>query len=460
MDCQDWTKKRRYARIQIRPDFTHESVVEAVKENLKELWPGWETVRLVDRSSRREVFEIRRELFGKTEYAAVHVFSASENGDARVCRRAAGEYMLLRELNGSGHTVYAEEIRCEPLEPPFGWNAVIKTEPVTPLKDAVPETVDERTVIRIGKELCRALEHCRKLGIVHRAVQPGNIFVSANGVCKLGGFGAAKAAAPWIPDLKELGLGTPFRRSASEREHTGEAFIYTLSFPDWAEGDLPVMAVREQGNVAELCGRSEASDWNGGLWSEAEEPDMDPISDFSAPEALYGGDGHSSDLYSLGMVLCWLANGKQLPKAAAILSATLNATDNCSPGLARILCKATAYDLKSRYYSPEDMLADLEALGSAEYLRKEHGNREAAAAALEEKPGTVPEPPVRDRERQTNREEESWRRSEARHRELLRSQSGRAEEAQQIKIPQFKEEESWRRSEALHRAWLKSVEKR
>ena len=52
--------------------------------------------------------------------------------------------------------------------------------------------LDETEVIRLGIELCRALEVCHRQGILHRDIKPGNILVSKNGEFKLGDFGVAR----------------------------------------------------------------------------------------------------------------------------------------------------------------------------------------------------------------------------------------------------------------------------
>ena len=51
--------------------------------------------------------------------------------------------------------------------------------------------IDE--VVRIGDELCRALEHAHGRGIVHRDLKPGNIYLDEDGSVKLGDFGLAVA---------------------------------------------------------------------------------------------------------------------------------------------------------------------------------------------------------------------------------------------------------------------------
>ena len=53
-------------------------------------------------------------------------------------------------------------------------------------------TMDEAEIIRLGEDVCTALEYCEKAKVVHRDIKPDNIFVSEMGNYKLGDFGVAK----------------------------------------------------------------------------------------------------------------------------------------------------------------------------------------------------------------------------------------------------------------------------
>ena len=87
--------------------------------------------------------------------------------------------------------------------------------------------MSELQAIKLGIDIADALEHCRRVGIVHRDVKPGNLLVSGEGVFKLGDFGTASANSGLNRDL----VGTR-RYLAPESELRGESThrsdIYSL----------------------------------------------------------------------------------------------------------------------------------------------------------------------------------------------------------------------------------------
>lgn len=64
---------------------------------------------------------------------------------------------------------------------------------LTPLLDYLNNnSISEREVLKIGIDICRALEVCNQKKIIHRDVKPENIFISSTGDFKLGDFGIAR----------------------------------------------------------------------------------------------------------------------------------------------------------------------------------------------------------------------------------------------------------------------------
>lgn len=180
--------------------------------NLYPVWPGWETVRIIGRGGYGAVYEIARcDCNGEIERAAMKVISIpqnpgvietmySEGYDTESITRTlekysndiVSEYSLMRKLNGTANVVSCDDYRKVRHADGLGWDIFIRMELLTPLTKALPEHVNEETVLEIGLDLTSALELCSRFSIVHRDIKPQNIFVSDLGDYKLGDFGIAK----------------------------------------------------------------------------------------------------------------------------------------------------------------------------------------------------------------------------------------------------------------------------
>lgn len=311
------------------------------------VYPGWETVRKIDNGSFGAVYEIRRELFGVIEKAALKHISIPQNENDVEELYSCGydeasikshyesyladivrEYQLMSEMKGHTNVVYCDDIRCSEKKGSLGWDVYIKMELLTPLMKALDQVSEEEQIIRLGKELCGALSLCRSRSIIHRDIKPQNIFLSRDGDFKLGDFGIAKTV----------------------EKTAGGTKIGTYSY--------------------------------------------------MAPE-VYNNQpyGHEADIYSLGLVLYWLLNDRRLPffpappavpKASDMDQARLRRfrgdplppPAHGSDELKKIVLKACAFDPKDRYGSAEEMLQDLEKLEDGAAVRSAERNEDKTAEII------------------------------------------------------------------------------
>ena len=217
-------------------------------ENLQVFLPGWETVRCIGSGSSGKVYELKKkDEYGGDFHSALKVISIPstqkeyeemESTMSEFAMRSklrdkveeiSGEYRLMGVLRGHPNIVNCEDQMIIPHENDLGWDIYIRMELLTSLPDYVHEngmTVSE--VIKLGIDICSALELCRQNNIIHRDIKPQNIFVSKYGGFKLGDFGVAKVSK--INDRADM-VGT-YSYMAPEvykgKTYDGRVDIYSL----------------------------------------------------------------------------------------------------------------------------------------------------------------------------------------------------------------------------------------
>ena len=176
------------------------------------IMPGWETVRCLGSGSSGKVYELmKKDEYGGNFHSALKVItipSSQQEYDEMLrtmseyqmraklrskVESISNEYRLMSVLKGHPNIVSCEDTMIVPHTDDIGWDIYIRMELLTSLPDYVHAnglTVSQ--VIKIGTDICSALELCRSNGIIHRDIKPQNIFVSKYGDYKLGDFGVAK----------------------------------------------------------------------------------------------------------------------------------------------------------------------------------------------------------------------------------------------------------------------------
>ncbi|MDD6310834.1 MAG: protein kinase [Firmicutes bacterium] len=119
------------------------------------------------------------------------------------------EISTLMRLKGTGHIVnYEDHIVAKRPNLP-GWIIILKMEYLRPISKIIkvnPNFANDLTeIVRMGIDICKALELCSKFNIVHRDIKPENIFRTGFGNYKLGDFGIAWMNDKSVTDINRRG---------------------------------------------------------------------------------------------------------------------------------------------------------------------------------------------------------------------------------------------------------------
>ncbi|MCL1791001.1 MAG: protein kinase [Peptococcaceae bacterium] len=177
------------------------------------LWGSWRVESMIGRGAYSKVYKVRREAFDKVHYSAVKIISIpQDDSEIRLMKREGldeaamrsffktfakniiTEIDLISQFRGNSHIVSIEDYQIiEEKTDTIGWDILIRMELLTSLADhVVMAPLSENEIIKLGIHICRALELCALKDIIHRDINPDNIFISPYGDYKLGDFGLAR----------------------------------------------------------------------------------------------------------------------------------------------------------------------------------------------------------------------------------------------------------------------------
>ncbi len=294
----------------------------------------WQIGKKLGEGASGSVYSLSREQMGIRQEAAMKVMRVVPDAGTDRMLRSMGQSeqtianrhrdslaQVIRELgvmvslSDHPNVVRCDDFRVYRIMGEDRWDIQIRMEKLTSLEERQAEAAGgfpEAEAIRLGQDICEALVACGEKDLIHRDIKPANLFVDRRGHYKLGDFGTAR--------LDKSG-GTMTQRAGTEL--------------------------------------------------------------YMAPEVLRGGHYDKRvDIYSLGLVLYQLMNGNRLPfypepekiTQRAMEEAwerrmrgeALPAPEQASPGFARVILKACAYDPGERYATAQEMRSALARAGCAD----------------------------------------------------------------------------------------------
>ncbi|HNW87246.1 MAG TPA: DUF6273 domain-containing protein [Candidatus Limiplasma sp.] len=191
---------------------------------LQPFWGSWVLDSFIGEGSYGKVFRIRREEMEKTTYAALKWITLPknrseldeyrteglmENDVQRLYRESVHRFReeidLMSQLRGNSHIVNYEDHLILERKNEIGWDILIRMELLTPLNQRFREGMTVGDVVKLGLDICDALERCAKVYVIHRDIKPDNIFISQFGDYKLGDFGVARSLDETATHLSKQG---------------------------------------------------------------------------------------------------------------------------------------------------------------------------------------------------------------------------------------------------------------
>ena len=322
-----------------------------------EKWNGWIVDSLIGEGRFGKVYKIVRTEFGHTYESALKVMRIpgsdaeinavrnegmdEESAEAYfhgMVEEIVSEFTLMSEFRGNSNIVSYEDHQVVKHEGEPVWDIYIRMELLTPLTKHIHNSVfTAEDVIKLGTDMCRALELCQTKSIIHRDIKPENIFCSKTGNYKLGDFGIAREMSGTSAMTR---VGTPAYMApeiAKGFAYNSKADIYSLGIVLYRflnNNRLPFLP--------------------------------------SYPQSIGYRDREE-------------ANKKRMR------GEPLTPPCNASPDLSRIILKACAYKPEDRYSSAEEMRLDLELADPKEKpfeiildkTNKEDNGSEANAASIQ-----------------------------------------------------------------------------
>ena len=323
-------------------------------------WPEWKIVEKIGEGSYGKVYKAQRTEKGRSFYSAIKILSIpnskselngvlTETGSEETARNyfeglleeCIQEISTMEYFRGNSHIVSVEDYKVVEYLDEIGWDISIRMEYLESFPEhCAGRNLTEDEVLKLGIDLCRALEYCAQLNIIHRDIKPENIFVSRFGDFKLGDFGIARELERSMGGFSKKGT---YSYMAPEM-YRGEKYdsrvdIYSLGLVLYKlmnQNRLPFLSLEKQ-------------------------------------------------------LITYRDKENALTKRLS--GAIPDAPVQASPEFGRIILKACAYDPRNRYQTAEDFRKDLEKVKAGEVLETRETEEITQWA-----PGEIPEEDLKEKE--------------------------------------------------------------
>ena len=179
------------------------------------MWPEWHVAGRLGGGAFGDVFQIYRDNHGirvdsalkviqvdSEETAVVLPAKGQAGGETEAASQSdipdalLGEIQIMEALRGAPNIVAIEDFSFK--RDGSTCSLFVRMELLTSLQKVLPGRNGQSTlssiqeIIKLGRDVCRALVYCEKIDIIHRDIKPANLFVDRFGDYKVGDFGASR----------------------------------------------------------------------------------------------------------------------------------------------------------------------------------------------------------------------------------------------------------------------------
>ena len=192
------------------------------------LWGSWYVDEQLGEGSFGKVYKVHKEEFGKNYDAAVKIISIPQSEADILQAKSEGlndesarsyfqafvsdiiqEIDFMSEFRGNSNIVSLEDHKVIEKNDRIGWDILIRMELLTTLSAHITKKpLSQADVVKLGIDICHALELCSMKHAIHRDIKPDNIFISPYGDYKLGDFGIARQIERTMSGLSKKGTYT------------------------------------------------------------------------------------------------------------------------------------------------------------------------------------------------------------------------------------------------------------
>lgn len=220
------TEIQQYDRFCKKCGANVEHIASTTPDAIPSAWPEWQMERKpLGKGSYGVVYKAFRRDHNVESYAAIKVISIPSDPSELESLRSEGlsegatrtylqgivddfvsEIRLMEFMKGTQNVVSVEDYKVEEKVGELGWNIYIRMELLKPFNTHIcDKKLTEEDVVRLGCDICSALELCGHHNIIHRDIKPENIFVNQFGHYKLGDFGIARKMENLTGGLSQKG---------------------------------------------------------------------------------------------------------------------------------------------------------------------------------------------------------------------------------------------------------------